>query len=129
MFDGLLSRMLDGKILAASDPAKYPSDTIAEMTTLTHFSKAKRSRWMKGMLRHFSCGPLSYQDREIGKIYAEADIGSLLQERRDVFRTLLLTNLLLTLFLATVGYLAVRRMIRPVRIMSSSSRPGKPGQN
>ena len=73
--------------------------------------------------------PLSYQDREIGKIYAEADIGSLLQERSDVFRTLLLTNLLLTLLLATVGYLAIRRMIRPVRIDVILSRSGEPGQN
>lgn len=108
----------EGKILAASDPAKYPSDTIAEKTTLVHFSDGNEVTLDAGNATAFLMRSLSYQDREIGRIYAEADIGSLLKERRDVFRTLLLTNLLLTFLLATVGYLAVRRMIRPVRIMS-----------
>ena len=109
---------VEGRILAASDPAKYPSDTIAEKTTLTHFSDGKEVTLDAGNATAFLMRSLSYQDREIGRIYAEADIGSLLQERRDVFRTLLLTNLMLTLLLAAVGYLAVRRMIRPLRIMS-----------
>ncbi|MDO8353663.1 MAG: HAMP domain-containing sensor histidine kinase, partial [Aestuariivirga sp.] len=108
----------EGKILAASDPAKYPSDTVADQTTLAHFSGGKEVTLDAGNATAFLMRPLSYQDREIGKIYAEAHIGTLLQERRDVFRTLLITNLLLTLLLATVGYLAIRRMIRPVRIMS-----------
>jgi signal transduction histidine kinase len=108
----------EGNILAASDPAKYPSDTTAERTTLIHFTSGKEVALDAGNATAFLMRSLSYQDREIGKIYAEADIGSLLRERRDVFRTLLLTNLLLTLLLATVGYLAIRRMIRPVRIMS-----------
>ena len=44
--------------------------------------------------------PLAYQDREIGRIYAEADISPLIQERSEVFATLVLTNVLLTLVLA-----------------------------
>ena len=108
----------DGKILAASDPAKYPSATTAEKTTMKHFTEGKEVILDEGNATAFLMRPLSYQDREIGKIYAEADIGSLLQERNDVFRTLLFTNLLLTFFLAIAGYLAVLRMIKPVRIMS-----------
>ncbi len=108
----------EGKILAASDPAKYPSDSAVAQATLAHFADAKEVVLDAGNATAFLVRSLSYQDREIGRIYAEADIGSLLQERRDVFRTLLLTNLLLTLLLATVGYLAIRRMIRPVRVMS-----------
>jgi signal transduction histidine kinase len=108
----------EGKILAASDPAKYPSDSAAEKTILAHFAEGNEVTLEEGNATAFLMRPLSYQDREIGKIYAEADIGSLLHERNDVFRTLLLTNLILTLLLAIVGYLAVRRMIRPVRIMS-----------
>ena len=109
----------DGKILAASDPAKFPSDTVVENSTLNHFSEGEEVTLEEVNATAFLLRSLSYQDREIGKIYAEADIGSLLQERSDVFRTLLLTNLLLTLILAIVGYLATLRMIRPVRIMSS----------
>ncbi len=108
----------DGKILAASDPAKFPSDTVAESSTLNRFSEGEEVTLEAVNATAFLLRALSYQDREIGKIYAEADIGSLLQERSDVFRTLLLTNLLLTFILAIVGYLATLRMIRPVRIMS-----------
>jgi signal transduction histidine kinase len=108
----------DGKILAASDPAKYPSETVAGKATLEHFNEGKEVTLKEDIATAFLMRPLSYQDREIGKIYAEADIGALLQERGDVFRTLLFTNLLLTLLLAVVGYLAILRMIRPVRIMS-----------
>jgi signal transduction histidine kinase len=85
---------------------------------LEHFNEGKEVTLKEDIATAFLMRPLSYQDREIGKIYAEADIGALLQERGDVFRTLLFTNLLLTLLLAVVGYLAILRMIRPVRIMS-----------
>ena len=108
----------DGKILAASDPTRYPSDTIADKTTLKHFNEGKEVILQEDNATAFLVRPLSYQDREIGRIYAEVDIGLLLQERSEVFRTLLFTNLLLTLLLAVVGYLAVSRMLRPVRIMS-----------
>ena len=89
----------DGKILAASDPAKFPSDTLAEKTTLAHFVEGKEVILDEERATAFLVRSLPYQDREIGKIYAEADIGSLLQERSDVFRALSLTNLLLTLTL------------------------------
>lgn len=108
----------EGKILAASDPAKFPSDTAAEKQVLAHFTEGSEVILNEDKATAFLLRPLPYQDREIGKIYAEADIGALLQERSDVLRTLLLTNLLLTLVLATAGYLAVLRMMRPVRIMS-----------
>ena len=108
----------EGKILAASDPAKFPSDTVAEKTILEHFVGGKEVILNEDKATAFLMRALPYQDREIGKIYAEADIASLLQERSDVFRALLFTNLLLTLLLAIVGYLAILRMIKPVRIMS-----------
>lgn len=108
----------EGKILAASNPAKFPSDTVTEKEVLAHFIDGREVILNEVKATAFLLRPLQYQDREIGKIYAEADISSLLTERGDVLRTLLLTNLLLTLVLATVGYLAVLRMMRPVRIMS-----------
>lgn len=108
----------DGKILAASDPAKFPSDMVADKAILEHFIEGKEVILEEDSATAFLKRSLPYQDREIGKIYAEADITSLLQERSDVFRALLLTNLLLTLLLAIVGYLAILRMIKPVRIMS-----------
>ena len=108
----------DGKILAASDPSRFPSDRNVEMATLVHFAAGGDVTLDEENATAFLVRALPYQERVIGKIYAEADIGSLLQERNEVFRTLLLTNLLLTLILASVGYFAASRMIKPVRIMS-----------
>jgi signal transduction histidine kinase len=108
----------DGKILAASDPSRFPSDRNVEMATLVHFAAGGDVTLEEENATAFLVRALPYQERVIGKIYAEADIGSLLQERNEVFRTLLLTNLLLTLLLASVGYFAASRMIKPVRIMS-----------
>jgi len=108
----------DGKILAASDPSRFPSDRNVEMATLVHFAAGGDVTLDEENATAFLVRALPYQERVIGKIYAEADIGSLLQERNEVFRTLLLTNLLLTLLLASVGYFAASRMIKPVRIMS-----------
>lgn len=108
----------DSKILAASDPTRFPSETIAINGVQAHFSQGKEVTLEPGIATAFLTRPLSYQDREIGRIYAEADIGPLLKERDEVFRTLLLTNLLLTLILTIVGYLVILHMIKPVRIMS-----------
>ena len=91
---------------------------LRKSEVLAHFTEGRDVILNEDKATAFLLRPLPYQDREIGKIYAEADIGALLQERSDVLRTLLLTNLLLTLVLAIVGYLAVLRMMRPVRIMS-----------
>ena len=70
----------DGKILAASDPAKYPSATTAEKTTMKHFTEGKEVILDEGNATAFLMRPLSYQDCEIGKIFAEADIGALLHK-------------------------------------------------
>ena len=107
-----------GKILAASDPARFASQEPIDADTAQHFLDGREVAIVEELSTAFLARPLSYQDREIGKIFAEADISALLNERSEVFWTLLLTNLVLTLLLATVGFFAVRRMVRPVRILS-----------
>ena len=55
---------------------------------------------------------------DIGGILAQIDIGALLAERREVLTTLILLNGLVTLLLAITGYLAVRRMLAPVAMLT-----------
>jgi signal transduction histidine kinase len=55
----------------------------------------------------------------IGAILARIDIGALLAERREVLLTLILLNGLVTLGLAVAGYLAVRRMLAPVALLTA----------
>ena len=68
-----------------------------------------------------------HQDRPIGAIYAEVQIGPLISERSEVLRTLVLTNSLLALLFAGVGYAAVRRMLRPVGLLAEHMRESAEG--
>jgi signal transduction histidine kinase len=105
------------RVLAATDPVRFPSDRSLGQETIAQFPGAG-VELVEQLTTAYLARPLTYQDREIGHIYATADIRPLLQERSEVFTTLVLTNALLTLVLAAIGYLAVRRMVQPVRILS-----------
>lgn len=70
---------------------------------------------------------LIHQNRTIGAIYAEVRIERLLAERREVLATLIAANTALTLLFAIIGYVAVRRMMRPIRILSEHMRSGAEG--
>lgn len=105
------------QVLAATDPVRFPSDRPMGQEMLAPFPGAG-VELAEQQTTAYLARPLIYQDREIGHIYAVADIRPLLQERSDVFATLTLTNALLTLVLAAIGYYGVRRMVHPVRILS-----------
>ena len=104
-------------ILAASDPVRFPSDRQMGQEMLSSFPGAG-VELAEQLTTAYLARPLTYQDRDIGHIYAVADIRPLLEERAEVFATLTLTNALLTLVLAAIGYFSVRRMVQPVRILS-----------
>ncbi|MGL4242137.1 MAG: sensor histidine kinase, partial [Beijerinckiaceae bacterium] len=61
---------------------------------------------------------LRHQGRDIGRIFADYDIGHLVAERADVLRTLLLTNALLALALAGLAWWTIRRMLSPLALLS-----------
>jgi signal transduction histidine kinase len=117
-----------GAIIAASDPARFASNEQLASGMARHFLKGGEVSIEETIATAFLARPLSYQDRDIGTIYAEADIGALLTERSEVFWTLLTTNLILTFLLAAAGYFAVRRMVRPVAILSEHLDKGMQGR-
>jgi signal transduction histidine kinase len=117
-----------GAILAASDPRRFISLEKLDLDATGRFAEGREVSIEAGMATAFLVRPLSYQDRKIGTIYAEADISALLRERSEVFWTLLLTNLILALLLATVGYIAVRKMVRPVGILTEHLDRGMQGR-
>lgn len=108
----------DGRVLAASDPRRFPvqSDLPADLARRLEdrgplvLDEAAGRAWSARDLRH--------QGVLVGKVYAEFDIGYLLEERHEVLLTLVLTNAVLTLGLAALGYLLVRRMVRPIDVLS-----------
>ena len=117
----------EGQVIAASDPTRFPTfdrfpqdisrffDTGKEVTLDEDGAVARMSR------------PLTYQDIDIGRIYAAADIAALMSERSDVFRELIVTNVLLTLLLITIGYFSIRWMLKPVGLLSSYLARGSRG--
>lgn len=105
-------------ILASDQPEKHP--------TLETMTPAFRAEFDAGQMRldadselAFLMRPISHRGDVIGKVYVVFDASPLLQERRSVLLTLLLTNALLTVFLAIIGFLVVRRMVRPLQILEN----------
>jgi signal transduction histidine kinase len=117
----------DGQILAASDPARFPTQSAPPTRDAVNVDSA--DLFIEANRGAVSFGrDLTFQDRRIGRISAEADIAPLLAERSEVFWTLILTNLALTLILAAVGFALVRRMTKPVTLLTHLFERGRQGQ-
>ena len=65
---------------------------------------------------------LVHQGRMVGAILGEVRIEPLIAERWSVLLTLILTNATLTIALAVIGYVMIRRMVRPVGLLSDHMR-------
>ncbi|MQX38127.1 sensor histidine kinase [Roseospira navarrensis] len=106
-----------GLVLAASDPVAAPvlepppEDLARAIGGRVPVIDAARGR-------AFLWRSLTVSGTSVGTILAEVDITALIRERREVIVTLVVTNLLLTLALACVGYLLVRRLIAPARVLT-----------
>ncbi len=118
----------DSMVIAASSPDAIPSLEPVPGALLDRLgSEAFAIDEEEG--RIYLSRELSYQETPVGAIYAIADIRHVLDERSEVTATLIVTNVLLTLLLAGVGYLTVRRMVQPVRVLAdhlSNSATGRP---
>ncbi len=117
-----------GMVIAASDPRWLPirsaipeplAKRVADAGTLSLDQKAGRA---------FATRRIDYQGRTIGHVYAEIDIAPLLAERQSVLATLLVSNALLAVAFAAIGYLAVRRMLRPVRVLADHLERARKGR-
>jgi len=118
----------DGTVLAASEPHLYPSQTTVPESLEARFPAGSELVLDEESGRAFIRRALSYQDLPIGWIYGEIDILDLLAERREVLAALVLTNVVLTLFLAGAGYFVVRQMMRPVATLAEHLDRGRGGR-
>ncbi|MDT8855267.1 HAMP domain-containing sensor histidine kinase [Paracoccaceae bacterium Fryx2] len=117
----------DGAVVAASDPNRAPVDSdlgplLAGAQTIEQVTLAGADAHVRVL------ADLTYQGRTVGKMLTELDVSDLAAERRRVLVLLLAGNALATLTLATGGYLAMRRMLRPVTLLSArmSAAEGQP---
>lgn len=103
----------DGRVIAASDPLRAPVDSSLE--PLQQGAQAVEDIHLTGSEPHVRVlSDLFYQGRSVGTILSELDVADLVAERRRVLIWLLAGNAAATLILALGGYLAMRRMLRPV---------------
>ncbi|MBU4529566.1 MAG: HAMP domain-containing histidine kinase [Alphaproteobacteria bacterium] len=107
-----------GSILAATDPLRYPSLEKMDDQHIEQFPDRQIRIESDDGLAYLE-RDIVYQDTTIGRIYTIFDARLLLAERRDVLSTLILTNAGLTVLLVLVGFMTVRRMIRPMQTLES----------
>jgi signal transduction histidine kinase len=105
-------------VLAAADPRTIRSYSRVPEETMGRFQQGQEiwldeKRELAGTRR-----VLVHQGLTIGAIYAEFDLAALFRERNAVLWTLIGTNAAITLGLAFVGYFSVRRILRPVHILT-----------
>lgn len=108
----------DGIVLAASNPRAVIAHARVPVPITKRFAEG-RTLWIdENYERAGVRRVLAHQGREIGAIFAEFDVAALFRERRIVLWTLLGTNATITLLLVVAGYAAVRRILRPIDILS-----------
>ncbi|MFN3745993.1 MAG: sensor histidine kinase [Hyphomicrobiaceae bacterium] len=107
-----------GTVVASSLPSAFPSDTRIPAKIVEPFRRTEQLVLATDEARAHLRRSLVYQGKSIGTIYADVGIERLLRERREVLATLVLTNALLTLLLASLGYILVRWMLRPIKVLS-----------
>jgi signal transduction histidine kinase len=108
----------DGTVIASSNPRVVSAYTPLPPAIADRFAK-ESDNWLDergeraGIRR-----ALIHQGQKIGAIYAQFDVGAQFQERRAVLWTLIGTNLFITAMVAVIGFLAVRRLLQPVRVLT-----------
>jgi len=116
-----------GQTIASSLPTSFPplEDMPAETRSL--FSSTATLSVNESSAEARMMRPLVYQDQNIGQIYAVADISTLITDRTQAFRELVITNTLLTILLVSIGALFVRWMLHPVGLLSRYLAQGREG--
>jgi signal transduction histidine kinase len=110
--------LADGTVLAASDPAQFPVGEPLPAVLVDRFAAGEQLILDEAPGLAWIQRDLKPEGIYLGTIIAEIDIGDLLRVRHEVLLTLVLANGALTLFLAALGYLMVRRMVRPISLLT-----------
>ena len=117
-----------GRVMASSHPREFPLQARLSDQIKLSGSDSSTPEMTDAPGRAHLRRDLTYQGRILGVVHAEVRIEGLIKERWEVLRTLVMTNAFLTLALASIGYVAVLRMMRPIRVLSAHLRSGAEGR-
>jgi signal transduction histidine kinase len=115
------------RTIASSLPERFPPLDAMDPETVARFRGSGDMLLEEDAAEARMTRSLVYQDQEIGRIYAVADISGLIAERSRALRELLLTNGLLTLLLVAFGAFFMRWLLRPVGLLSRYLAQGSQG--
>lgn len=107
----------EGLVIAAADPRRFPVGARLP-SDLAFVATGRDFSFEAGARVATATRILSYPGRIVGIIHATFDTSHLAAERRDIVLTLVATNGILTLVLASAGWFLVARMMAPVRTLS-----------
>lgn len=103
----------DRRIIAATDPRRAPLD--APLPAEYDRAQTAENLSVSGEAPLLVLtAPLVHEGRVLGDIFTELDVTDLIEQRRVARRFLLVGNALATAVLALFGYVAMRRMLRPI---------------
>jgi signal transduction histidine kinase len=108
----------NGKVLAASDPLKFPVQSAVPPDTERRFPTQDGLIIDTALGRAWLARSLREEGFSVGRIMAEIDISELLRVRKQVLLTLVAVNVGLALGFATIGSFALRRMLKPLSVLS-----------
>lgn len=118
----------DGRVIASTDPRRIASNTMLPADYPTAETPSGEVVLREPEARAYVRRDVIYNGRAVGSIHAKLDIASLLEERRRVLWTLILSNAALTLALVITAWITVRRMMRPVAILAAHLEDGIGGE-
>lgn len=108
----------DGRILAASDPLKFPVHAVVPDEMRKHFGPDDGLVIDGGLGRAWLARRLFADRYPVGRLLAEIDIADLLRGRREILLTLVMVNGCLTLAFALGGYFALKGMLHPFGVLA-----------
>lgn len=111
----------DARVIAATDPQRAPLDGPLPAEFDHAQSPAALSISGDGPVLVLTA-PLVYEGRVLGDIFTEFNVADLISQRRIAGRFLLAGNALATAVLAVFGYVAMRRMLRPIARLAQRMR-------
>ena len=108
----------DGRILAASDPLKFPVRGIVPDDLRDRFGPDDGLVIDGDLGRAWLARGLIADRLPVGRLLAEIDIADLLRGRREILLTLVVVNGGLTLAFALAGYFVLKRMLQPFGVLA-----------
>lgn len=108
----------DGLVIASSDPRMFATGSAFAPSDWAGSGADIRWQDPQATVVHLD-RDLRHRGQSVGSLHASIDIGALRHERGRVLWTLILGNAALTLGLSLLGYVAITRMVRPLRRLSA----------